>query len=123
MPIRNTPLVAALLAFSLRRSRLGKFDVQLTVAKRIAGGNVAGLGDDFHVAVLDLPCRGLAIFVDPVRQVLCRQTERQRRKEPFPPFLACSRFPASMTGGIRAIEIVNLPFHVELVHGEMNEGK
>src|ERR1039457_7040412 len=46
--------VASLLALSLARGRLRKLHVQLAISERIARGDVAGLGHDFHVAIFDL---------------------------------------------------------------------
>ena len=58
--------VAALLAFSVGRSWLEELYVQLAIAEGIARGDIAALGDHFHVAAVDLPCGRFAIFVDPL---------------------------------------------------------
>ena len=49
--------VAASLAVALHVGRRRPLDVQLAISEFLLGGNVAGVRDDFHIAVLNLPLR------------------------------------------------------------------
>src|SRR5258706_8020317 len=61
---------AAVLIFTFRRIGLGEFHMQLAVAERVLGADVASLGHDFEVSVFHFPFGGAAVFFHhPLRQV------------------------------------------------------
>src|SRR6266550_4654113 len=60
--LQENAAVAAVLVFAFRGGRLGKFHVQLAIAKRFACLNVPGLWHNLEVAVLDFPFGGAAVL-------------------------------------------------------------
>ena len=61
--------VASALILVVRRVRLGPFDVQLTIAERLRGTDVAGSGNNFDGAVDNFPARGATFVVLPLGEI------------------------------------------------------
>ena len=62
--------VAAALTVALDKRRSRELDLQLNVAERVAGKNIAGPSDGLHIAVLGDPFRRLAVLASPFRKII-----------------------------------------------------
>src|SRR5216684_2203445 len=127
--VQEDAAVAAVLILTFRGLRLGEFDVELAIAERFAGVDVAGLGDDFEISVLYFPLGWRAVFALPLGEIFSVE------KDDSVGGRAAGRFLCACRAGIdywrdRAVRVVDLPFGVDLGlsqreggEGEEREGK
>jgi hypothetical protein len=107
------PLAAAVLILSLGGRWSGEFDVELAIAEGVAGVELAGLGDDFEVAVFYFPFGGSAVFVLPSGEIFAVEQDDGVGGRAAGSVLR-ARAAGVDYGGHGSIGVVNLPFGIDL---------
>jgi hypothetical protein len=98
--------VPAALTFALNNDRGRPFDVKLAVSEVLSGADGAGLCDNLHVTVFDLPTGRLSFSVCPLREVLTVEKDDGIRRCGHR--FACRAWIDNRRQG--PVRVMNLPF-------------